>query len=145
MSNFHVKVKAEVTEEFLSSIMITAFDGTYGGSWSWAAPNPGAEAGSWLTVKEEGALGSDQPWLAVSILDNVELEDWMATREPDDPDKVKVYNVTHAVLAKGLQGVIDAGSDNIQQAIFDDDAGMIDANGADWIVQMGLFGKLVYS
>ena len=132
MSNFHVKVKAEVTEEFLSSIMIAAFDGTYGGSWYWASPNREVEGG-WLVVKEEGALGSDQPWLAAHIF-----------CEEDEDGDAQMHEVTHAVLAKGLQGMIDAGSDNIQQAIFDDDAGMIDANDADSIVQEGLFGRQIY-
>lgn len=142
MSNFHVKVKAEVPEEFLGDILITAFDPNYGGSWYWADRNPAAD--SWLKVKEEGALGSDQLWLSASVIDKAELEEWMATKEPDDPHKVEVFNVTHSSLVDGIQELIDAGNEELQQAIFDADAGMIDANLADAIVQQALFGEQRY-
>lgn len=142
MSDFHIKVRAELTADFLSSILITAFDGDHGGSWYWADRNPAAD--SWLKVKEEGALGSGQLWLSASVIDKAELEEWMATKEPDDPHKVEVFNVTHSSMVDGIQDLIDAGNEELQQAIFDADAGMIDADLADAIVQQALFGEQRY-
>lgn len=143
MSNFHVKVKAEVPEDFLSDVLITAFDGDHGGSWFWAKPHRPAPDDFWV-ITDGLPTESDSRWLATYIEDREEQEEWMMTRDPDDPDKPKVYKVTYAVLVKGIQELIDAGDDNIQQAVFDADAGMIDANDADSIVQQGLFGKQVY-
>lgn len=124
MSDFHIKVRAELTADFLSSILITAFDGDHGGSWYWA--DTPASIGPPMETDDEAEV-----WYSVKIVDK-ECEDQT------------VHKVTHAVLAKGIQMLIDEGDDNIQQAVFDDDAGMIDANDADTIVQFGLFERCIY-
>lgn len=131
MSDFHVLLDGKA-RRFLSDILVAAFDGSHGGSWFWAKPHRPAPGDFWV-ITEGGPTESDQTWLATYIEEN--------DFEESEP---KVYKVTYAVLVKGLQELIDAGDDNIQQAVFDADAGMIDANDADSIVQQGLFGKQVY-
>lgn len=71
----------------------------------------------------------------------------------EDPDDFERVTVTPEHLRKGLQlaltpGILNVRSNtftNAMEALFQDDSGYIDADAADNILQLGLFGKLVFS
>ena len=119
-----IAMTKELTSDFLSDILITAFDAAYGGCWYWAVPSEAA----------------GDPW---KIEDGLWQRVYIEEREGDEEG---TYCVSHLVLADGLQRMVDAGrmDSDIMTAISELDAGYIDADIADAIVQWGLFGKLVY-
>lgn len=123
--------------EFLSDIIITAVEGGIG-HWSVC---------SQYQVAEEGELHG--------IVGKVEVADpstratiWESEEYNDAPDDL---HITLDLIAHGIQKVKNPlFSINsrlaamIRQADSENDAGMIDAEAADVIVQAGLFGKIVY-
>lgn len=130
-----VTARVNLTPDFLSSILITAFDGMYGGCWYWAEPSANADDSSWLTYErldEDNAV-----WNTVTII------------EKDPDDKSEVMTVDHATLANGLQMVLDAAMKGESHptwvsAILAQEAGDIDSDAADVIVQYGVFGEVKY-
>lgn len=82
------------------------------------------------------------------ILDIEEAPEHRRTWNTDDKD---VHQVTIAVIAKGIGKILEDGfginsklKAAIKEANTENDAGMIDAELADIIVQAGLFGEIVY-
>lgn len=132
-SNGHKTVNVTValllTTEFLSDILVIAFDGAYGGCWYWARP------------------AADKPHEKVFT---IEGDTWWAVRitEKDPEGKRRTWNVDHARLVKGISKLFEPKvlpkRGDIRSAIIQIDAGQIDAEGADIIVQLAVFGELVY-
>lgn len=119
-----VSMRVDIDHDFLSSILITAFDGNYGGSWYWATP----AMDDWLKISDDGS-----EWLSVYI---TEREDSSGNQ----------WMVTQGGILYALQYMLDNGkmdSDTLT-AIREGDAGYIDADQADAIVQYCVFGELVY-
>lgn len=118
-----VEMEVEIPEEVYSDILITAFDGSYGGVW---------QAG-WAEFKRSVVDHSDdnEIWRAVTIY---------------VPDLGTEFLVNREVLARGIQRLLHAYRyvEHIGQLIMDADASMIDAGIADSIVQLGLFGEERY-
>lgn len=133
---FYVNMQVEVPHTLLGDLMVTAFDGQYGGVWrcGWATDV------EYHIDKAEKAI--DNVWKAVTITTNYDedLDEWPSP----------TVKVDWAMLVKGMQLILaDEKYDGslrkrIAQAIMDDDAGELDANDADTIVQMAVFGKEVY-
>jgi hypothetical protein len=117
-----IKVERELTSEFIGDILVTAFDGSYGGCWYWCRP----AGDGWLTV--EGDSGEDY-WKEVEIYE-------------DEENKALV--VSPDVIALGFQRAIDNNYPWAFEAVVSMDAGLIDSLGADVVVQLGLFGEVVY-
>lgn len=122
------KVELDITidRQMLHDIMVTAFDGDHGGSLFWINND---------SVK----LESSGPIEDARIWDAVVFNEWS-----DDGWSDKEHRVDHFVLVKGIQALVNQGWQPIINAVLDGDAGEIDANLADSIVQEGLFGKQVY-
>lgn len=124
-----ITIQREMSEEFISDVLTTAFDGNYGACWYWAEPIPG---GGWH-------IDGDGTWRSVEILD----------REDDDGSQGP-STVDRDVIEKGIQAILDGEliADYIKQyvvrGVLGDDAGEIDAEAADAIVQVGLFDEIVY-
>lgn len=121
--------KIELDDEFVSNILITAFDGNHGGSWYWAAP---AHA-DWLEAKTDDS-GFPAKWTKCVIVD----------KEEDDGPQ---HPVTATSIALGLTKMIEMGDEWARDAfgwISDQENADIDANDADCIVQFGIFGSVVY-
>ena len=124
-----VVMTLDVSEDFLSNVLITAFDANYGGCWYWARPSEVA-GDPWQI--NEGV------WWCVYIEDRE--DDWEGT-----------YLVNHPVIVTGIQNILD-GRVQINDGLFralltglrEDDAGVVDADVADCIVQAGVFGEIVY-
>ena len=122
----------EVTRDFLDDVLVTAFDSQYGGCWYWAKP-----AGRGWIQQDCGT--EEQTWSGVEIT-------W-EEREEEGMDPVVV---DHALLVTGIQRILDSKDirkqikELMETAVFQDDAGDVDADLADTIVQYALFGEGVY-
>lgn len=102
-----------------------------------------------LTTAVEGGINY---WAMVSNVTRDE-EDWVTSvvvRDAEDEDE-PAYTVTLETIAVGIGRILngDLVNDTIYGYILDavrgDDGGCIDADAADCIVQVGIFGKLTYS
>jgi hypothetical protein len=133
-----VKIERTLSVDFVSDILITAFDGNYGGCWQWAEPSND----DWLTALPDGT------WTKVEVrpkeetgiphLDNLTRQNGGIT-------------VDDTTIQIGLQKIIDgeflindALRDHILRGVLEEDAGEIDSIAADCIVQAGWFGTLVF-
>jgi hypothetical protein len=131
MTTRPVNVTLELSEEFLSDILVTAFDGSCGGSWYWAQP----DCADWLELSVPNEACST--WLSVKV------------REQEaSGDKAKRFKLDHEALVKGIEllfkpGVLPKRSD-IRNAVLQQEAGDIDIDGADVLVQLACFGALIY-
>ena len=130
MNDTPLSVKAEVVlrEEFLSDVMITAFDANYGGCWYWSRPADRVD--SWADITDNPNV-----WRRVFI-------------DVHDDEESVLHVVDHTILARGMQAVLDAARDGnyleLAAQILAQEGGDIDADAADIIVQYGLFGEVVY-
>ena len=123
-------VKATVTlhfdDEYLSNILVTAFDGDYGGCWYWAEP----KGENWLVTDGVGGV-----WKSCTVRE----------KEASQPNGKKRWAVVdHAMVGRGIQHIIQAGGhDRLKVRLLakDDD---LDANDADTIIQFAMFGEEVY-
>lgn len=124
MAKLEVNVTLHVGATFLSDILVTAFDGSLGGSSYWAEGHRVLANGKELSEKD----------LAFSNWDTVLIR--------DKPEGTNLeVNILHVI--KGLE-IVTKESPRILDAVVREDAGEIDAGDADWIVQSGLFGEQVY-
>lgn len=126
-------VTARVTltfdDEFLSNLLITAFDGQYGSSWFWAE----AVGKDWLTE----VVGDDELlWKSCHIIE----------KEPHTENaRRKSAVIDHNALGRGIMLLLQhEGYTNLKIALLERDSGQIDANGADTIMQFTVFGEEVY-
>lgn len=135
MSNNTITIKHDLSTEFIGDVLVTAFDGQYGGCWYWAEWAP--EAINLFTVEVSGGTA----WSGVSI---------RRQREFCEPEERFTLMVDAGIIVKGIQKILNEGNVNnaivesIRRGVADDDAGEIDADAADVIVQVGLFGEVVY-
>lgn len=123
-----ITVTRELTDEFVSDVLIVAFDGSLGACWYWSKPAPT----QWLAVV-------DDKWKQVLIT------------EPESNEPNKVLLVDESVVQRGIQLLIEhkVGINNdlfvhLMTAVLEGDAGEVDADVADCIIQAGLFGQIVY-
>ncbi|QOC56611.1 hypothetical protein SEA_BITESIZE_41 [Gordonia phage BiteSize] len=148
MGKVKINLDWELTEEFVGDVLVTAFDGQYGGSLFWA---------SWSnrTVsleKIEGPNFTADVWTAAWITFDVEESC------DDKPHMKMIYSqameagglkIDSDMIAAGISGLLaKAGPTTrrtVLEAIVSNDAGDIDANIADSIVQYAIFGEEVYA
>lgn len=129
-----LKMEVEIPEKLLGDLLVTAFDGAHGGCWFWCHSDGDYQ------INERFVM--DDPENVLSIWRKVQI----VTDEEDD-----AYAVDHSNLASGMQLIMNQpkGKYNklkalIGEAVMNDDAGVLDANDADTIVQFALFGEEVY-
>jgi hypothetical protein len=122
-----VVVSIDLPSEFLSDILITAFDGSYGGCWYWATP----AMDGWLVTDDTRDELGHRLWWSV----------YVAEREDNSGNQ---WLVTRGTVLLGIQRAIEDAYPGVADAVIGKDAGDIDAELADIIVQYGVFGKLVY-
>lgn len=99
-----ITLNKEAPEEFFSDIMITAFDGQYGGAWEWFEP----VGKDWLTTKhadpdhkhEDGSLCIDDLWMSVTVRLK---EDCQLGHPPFDD----VLTIDHAAIAAGISRIVN--------------------------------------
>lgn len=126
-----VTIELKLGEQFLSDVLVTAFDGQYGGCWYWAE-----------AYSDKAFAFTGDRWDYVTIREKVD-------GEPTQP--LKHWKVDHALLAKGIETLFDTGSKvspvmrhSLREAVLAQDAGNIDASDADVLVQLAVFGEMVY-
>lgn len=129
-----LKMEVEIPEKLLGDLLVTAFDGVHGGCWFWCHSDQ--------TYSLDERFAMDDPTNVLSTWQRVQIE----TDEENDQ-----YAVDHGNLASGMQlimnlpkGKYDKLKALIGEAVMNDDAGVLDANDADTIVQFALFGEEVY-
>lgn len=145
-SKVMVKFEMELDESFLGDVMVTAFDGMYGGCWYWAAPGKD----DWLEKQTIESNGHDmeEGWSKAYIT-------WGPEGGPGGQQDAILANgkwVGWETLKTGIQYLLNGKDayghevflDDLLQAVCTQDAGMIDSSGADIIVQLGLLGQVVF-
>lgn len=177
-----IEIKRELSKEFLSDVMITAFDGHYGAVWTWAEPvgriwleteqNPedmdpdhsfwmkahirvskDEPTGNPLFDREDGfAIDHDSLAAGMARIINDDYEGVWRPATPSERDayssglmrgrrETKFINeVLHVHMGETARGL----RDQIMFAVNEEDAGEIDADCADAIVQAAAFGKVIF-
>lgn len=145
MADIEIKVNRTLDDEFVSNVLVTAFDGAYGGCWYWAdlyVPNQEPA----FRTEDDGDI-----WLAVRItLDYDKTDGGTGYAHLDHVMKDGIW-VDNETVRVGIQRLLDGDTvagDYIREAIMrgvlEGDTTNIDADGADCIIQAGLFGRLVF-
>ena len=139
-TQYSIEAKVVIKKELMESILVTAFDGTYGGCWYWA---------QWGGM---GLVKNGDDWEKVHIIFDYE----------DAPTKMMqtCYSqlgmaggvpVGYEEISVGIARILN--SDEIRddlremllRAVIENDGGDVDADLADCIVQEALFGTQVYA
>lgn len=140
--SYNIRVTIPVTEEFIGNVLITAFDSAYGACWYWADPETNS---TWPVVVKW--IGDDAIWVEARI--TFDLDDCPSTvmryLYKAQRESLGWNPVTQETIVVGIQRMIHENNTAVLSAIKNDDAGEIDANLADCIVQYGIFGREVYS
>ncbi len=143
--SIQIKVERELDDEFVSDVLVTAFDGSYGGCWYWAdSKRVDENQGPWGYVSEEE--GADWAFVNITLQQgddtgNKVLDAMMQKGVRVDGEAIRVGIQR---IMDGDVGVSDDIRNHIVRGVLEGDAGEIDAIGADCIVQAGVFGELIY-
>lgn len=123
---FNVSIQRQLSEEFMSDVLTTAIEG---GSNYWLK-EPEAVQKALVKRQRSGPV-------SISFT-------WMDAEEPQEK------TVDLAALAGAVQRVVSEGlmrddlRDSVLHAVASGDAGSIDADGADALLQIAAFGEIVY-
>lgn len=133
-----ISVPVEVSDNFLSELLVTAFDGHYGACWYWCEHVNTDVIGRGQRL----AQGDHEDiWVSVTVDDTMNV---------DEAGNGSRYKVDYDILMRGLRHVMenpDVGDklrDFVQTALREGDTGLLDAGLADRIVQLGLFAAVPY-
>lgn len=127
----NLKMNVEIPEEILGAVLVTAFDGNYGGCNYWAETE--------LTATKK--VNGETMWLQLKLEES---------ESKTVGESVPYVLVDFNTVQLGMQRILDdpAGplrwKDWIGDAIFNADAGVIDASLANAIIQYALYGDMVY-
>jgi hypothetical protein len=129
-----------IDDEFIGDVLVCAFDGGLGACWYWAEPDTD---GPWLTTTSVNSAGGPV-WASCRIV--------RPTATDLEGDEKSIRETVNAeVIRLGIQRILDDKEliapyirDYIVAAVSELDAGHVDAEAADCIVQVGLFGTLVF-
>lgn len=169
-----VQLEKELSAEFLGDVMVTAFDGTHGSSWYWCHPAGRfafhSEDHVWTKVQisldepvrlSKAFIVNDSDTHDIThevlakgierIINDDYFEIWREATEDEKEGWLKGdYRGRKFRLAAGRGLLIETGEtargcrDDILRGVMNGDAGEIDAESADAIVQVGFFGKAVF-
>jgi hypothetical protein len=126
MTTQKVQIEMELKDAFLAAVLCTAIEGAIE---------------YWASVPKDSVVSREDDYVSAKI---VESE---ASTDGEDP---KEKTIGYAELADGIRKALLVNPldpdirASILQAVCEDDAGFIDAQAADVIVQMAVFGELVY-
>lgn len=127
-----MSTRSEERTQFLADIITSAIEGG---------------TGYWACVHQYQYMMDDTLHPCIGAL----VPDAGARATIQDEDDDKLYELTIDVIARGISAIRatrDGINTGIRQSIItgdnDNDAGEIDADGADAIVQFAIFGRLVY-
>jgi hypothetical protein len=97
-----IKIEKELPKEFLSDIMITAFDGSYGASWQWFEP----VGRIWLETEQQSEPGMLDPAFSYWIKAHVRLKRDCQTGYIVFDD-AKGFEINHEEMTKAIQRILD--------------------------------------
>lgn len=125
-----VNITIDITERMVSDILISALDNPYGGARYW--------------VQNVRVKGND----AKDILDEI----WYsATFEDSYGDHNPKYFVNGEKVIAAIQNILNQNvttsqviCDTLSKAIREDDAGYVDADVADVVLQVAVLGEITY-
>jgi hypothetical protein len=117
-------VPFEITDEFMEDVMISAWDGAYGSSRYWG------------DAKQSDAIKLSKGEIGEMPV-RVDIDDW-------EPERGTIQMMTREDFGKGVQRWITFMVERKRFSLESLDPGNIDADDADAIVQLALFGKIVY-
>ena len=131
-----VTMTLPVTAHMVDAVLVGAFDGSYGASFYWA------DVLNIKVTKPESGDILDELWYEVTLRENEDVA---------DPKNAPVYtvnakNITRAFhkFAKDKSPVNESITGYIQRALRENDPGYMDADCADVLVQLAVFGRLIY-
>lgn len=120
-----ITIDREFSSKTLGDILVTAFDGDYGGSWYWAEP---AEE-NWLKTQGD-------EWSSVHVKE-----------QESSTEQERTFVITHETVLKGIQKLFEPevlpGRSDIRKELLDETPAP-DADQSDVIIQLGLFGEVIY-
>lgn len=148
MTKVKINTEVELTEDFVGDILVTAFDGNYGGSLFWANWSRRADALQTITNRPDHT-GFLDVWEAVWIKFNVEEScSGMMKRVYEAMMTKGGLKIDADMVAAGIMVAMSKGSASIQKslllALAEQDASSIDSGLADSIIQFAVFGEQVY-
>lgn len=122
-----MQIPFEITQEWVDSVVCTAFDGDCGGCWYW--------------IKSFGIDSSNVNGDYEFTTDIISRGGaYLISTEDDETDTSRRFNL--ATLLKGYKKYVKWAMKKDRQFYLD--PSMIDAEEADIIVQFGLFGEIIY-
>ena len=145
MTKVNITKSYEVDDEFIGDVLVTAFDGDYGACWYWALAEDCEDmTPAGVDVNEDTKDYIGGPWWTAVRFTKPPSEDDPPESEPTTVviDKDLVVRGMELVLTGQHTGPQIVGW--LRQSVEENDAGMVDADVADCIVQCGLFGEVVY-
>lgn len=123
-----ILVPINVTKQTVEDILVTAFDGSYGGAWYWID--------KYVKYDNLGNRTEASTW------DNI-LAGGISEIKPEDDSVTRVMNLEKFLI--GLEmWLTKHGTDRSLVEEDTIDPGQIDAGDADNIVQYAIFGELIY-
>lgn len=154
--SIEITLKKELSDQFVSDVMVTAFDGQYGGCWDWAEPD--RSKSSWLEVEHPPSCDhedlksqrncTDALWTVAHVKFRDGESTGNKTLDSLSADGIKV---DAEVIRIGIQRILDGTvqladhlREQISRSVAEDDAD-IDSWAADCIVQVGWFGEAIFS
>lgn len=138
MSTFTTSTQVDLSAEWVSDLLITAFDSQYGGSWYWVNEDD--------DVTSVRALGGDE-WAAVEMdLADTDVSSWLikvlrsegrcAVLDKTALDRAWALIVNERPIRSDLV-------EQFTRSMHDGDLD-VDADAADCLVQIALFGQVIY-
>lgn len=98
-----ITIKRTLPAEFLGDILVTAFDGNYGWSWSWFEP----VGGDWLKVDKTPRGGpQENDFHTIWKSCQVRLQEEYHTGDKTFDDR-RGFVVNHDVIILGIQRILD--------------------------------------
>ena len=134
----------DLTAEEAGNIVITAAEGGIG-YWSQIQPDPGYAYTRWMPDLPDGSMGEP-----ISVPDDFVFYRIAALNEDEDGyDRGKLYDITPALVRRGLEiAMSKARHDLVKDVVLgcarEDWTGEIDADGADAIIQCGVYGEIIW-
>lgn len=142
-----IRVDRELDKEFIGDVLVTAFDGSCGACWYWARP-----AGRFWLTSEQNPENLD-PAYSFWTAAHIRTQGLIGIKHLDAKQEGGWFTVDGECIRIGIQKILDLDPhanidpsvrNYIVRGVLESDAGDIDAIAADCIVQIGLFGRIVF-
>lgn len=128
-----------ISEQLFRDVMITAIHG-------------GIDYWGFVTVADGHVMKLDDPAPPDTVAEDTRAYCQVVEHEPSEGTRRKSKVLSRDIMQQGLERILSKGFALNRETLFsivegvkEDDAGYIDAVGADVLVQASMFGEIVYS